>query len=208
MSIARDKSYLTVYALTLGILGIPILAFLAQHAADEARLSFALRLSAWLAFLVYALIFMIRPLRQLLPHAFTQTLVQSRPYIGLIFGAIMTVHLALIIYVFAFVLYAMPPMVVVLAGGPAYLLLLLMMITTFEAPARALQPANWRRLHKVGLYWIGFVFAATLIPVVMSNPSNPVYLAIGILMIAAVIVRVTAFLKRRAQSTEAIESDR
>ena len=67
---------------------------------------------------------------------------------------------------------------------------------------------NWRRLHKAGLYWIGLVFLVTLGPDVISMPSEPVYLAIGVLMAIAVSLRIAAFINGRGQRTAAIDSAR
>ena len=77
-----------------------------------------------------------------------------------------------------------------------------------SGPAQALGSKNWRRLHKVGLYWIGIIFAVTLVPDVVNYPGDPVYLAIATLMVIALALRIAAFVKGRRQSTEAIDSTR
>ena len=197
-----------VYLLVAGMLGAAIWFMIAPAFEDESRVSYALRSSAQLAFLTYVIIFVARPLRQLLPHRFTQTLLRIRPYLGVGLAAIMSVHLVLIAWWFIFVARQSPPLVTLLAGGFAYLLIFLMLITTYAAPARALGPRKWRLLHKTGLYVIGAVYLNALIRDVIAKPSDPVYLATGILIVVAITVRTAAYAKVKYQRTAAIASDR
>jgi DMSO/TMAO reductase YedYZ heme-binding membrane subunit len=81
-----------------------------------------------------------------------------------------------------------------IVGGLAYLLIYLMLITSFDAPARAIGAKAWRRLHKTGLYVVGFVFVATLLP----EEGQPVFTADRLwftaLTAGAVFIRMTAWL--------------
>lgn len=203
-----NSSIISVYGLGLAVTGVAMLALIAPAFAEETSVALAMRTTAKLAFFVYIAIFLARPLKDLVPNSFTRSLVSYRPYLGLIFAAIMTVHLALIAWWFIFITRQSPPVMTLIVGGIAYALVFLMLITTFEAPARALGPANWRRLHKTGLYWVGAVFANSLLPDAIANPTDPVYLASATLIAAAIAVRVTAYVMRRRQKTAAIESAR
>lgn len=199
-----------VYVSVAMVLGAAILLMLSPAFEDESKVSLALRASAQLAFFNYVIIFVARPARQLMPNGFTLLLLQKRPHLGVSLAAIMTVHLALIAWWFVFVLQERPPLLTLLIGGVAYLLILLMLITTYAAPARALGPRNWRRLHKTGLYFIGAVYFNALVRDVIAKPSDPVYLAIGVLMVFAITVRLAAYAKTKLkfQKTAAIESAR
>lgn len=203
-----NTSIVLVYALVLASLGVLVMAVISPDFEDEASVALALRLTAKLAFFVYLAIFMARPFRELFANSITHALVRNRPYLGTGFAAIMTAHLALIAWWFVFVTGQGLPAGTLIVGGVTYLLILLMLITTFEAPARALGPTTWRRLHKTGLYVVGAVFLNALIPDVIAMPSDPVYLATGILIVVAIAVRVWAYLKRRRQNTAATESAR
>jgi DMSO/TMAO reductase YedYZ heme-binding membrane subunit len=112
----------------------------------------------------------------------------------------MTAHLVLIVWLWFFVIREPIPILLLVGGGGAYAMLLLMLITSFDSTARALGPRNWRRLHKVGLYWIGAVFANTIVPDVVREPQNPFYLLTALLMLAAIAVRVLAWYRRRRAS--------
>jgi len=73
----------------------------------------------------------------------------------------------------------------------------LMFFTSFDAVAHALGPANWRILHKFGLYWILIVFAQTLLPVSFDGQANVNWLLV-VLTATALIIRLTAYqVKRR-----------
>ncbi len=208
MTISSNVSKLATYVLVLAAIGVLIVILISPVFEDEATVAFALRLSAKLAFFVYALIFMARPLQQLFPTPVTQSLLRSRPFLGLSFAAVMSAHLALIAWWFVFVARESPPVTTLLIGGIAYAFIFLMAITTFAAPARVLGPQNWRRLHRTGLYFVGAVFLNALIPDVIAMPSDPVYLAAGIVMVIAITLRMTTFVKSRNQKTAAIESAR
>lgn len=208
MALSKNARNSTVCLLTLALCGVPVLVYLAPSAYDEARIGAALRWTARLAFFVYLVVFVARPLRQLVPNAFTASLLRIRPYVGLAFASVMTVHLAIIAWRYAFVLGELPGIPELFAGGIAYTLLFLMAITTFPAPARALGWRNWGRLHKTGLYWVGAVFAGSLTSDVLAMPTDPVYLTIGLLFVFAITVRLSAFVKRRYYNTAAIAADK
>lgn len=93
-------------------------------------------------------------------------------------------------------------------SSTAYALMFLMAMTTFPAAARALGPRNWRRLHKTGLYFIGAIFVNALSGDIVEKPTDPYYLAAAILIVLAITIRATAFIREKNQRTAAIESER
>ena len=170
-----------------------------DHNIDNVRE--LLRLTARIAFLLYLLVFIARPLRQLIQIETSKRLLAERRSLGLAFGAVMIVHLALIFYrvqidpAFSIQFPRSIP------GVVAYSLLLLMMITSFNGPTRALGPRRWRQLHKTGLYVLGLLFLATLLPRDRSLLFAPERLGLYALTAVAVFIRLTAFFatrKRRA----------
>ncbi|MCH6549542.1 MAG: hypothetical protein IH812_06925 [Proteobacteria bacterium] len=187
----------TVLCTSLLVIGVPVLAFLQMNAADEESVTLVLRLTAWISFLVYVLIFITRPVRQLFASPLTRTMLNNRRYFGIVFAGSHTVHLALIIK-FALDPNNLPP--TLLIGGAAYALLYLMLITSFNAPAAAIGPVAWRRLHKTGLYWIGGTFTFTLVSNFLSAPDNPALQASTVLILGAISVRILAFLKNRGRT--------
>ena len=199
---------IAVYFLVMAAVAVPSIVIVAPDAMNESKLGLALRVSARLAFLIYLLVFVTRPLQQILPTALSKALFRNRRYIGISFAAVMTMHLALIGWLLLFVVDEGRSLASMTPGIITYTLVFLMLLTSFDAPARALGAKNWRRLHKAGLYWIGAIFSVALVPDVIDYPSDPVYLTIGVLMVLAVAIRVAAFVKHRNHKTEAIDSAR
>ncbi|MDX1508554.1 MAG: ferric reductase-like transmembrane domain-containing protein [Woeseiaceae bacterium] len=162
-----------------------------DHDVDSVRT--LLRLTARIAFFVYLIVFIARPLRQLFKTDTTKWLLKERRSFGLAFGAIMIVHLALIFYRAEIdPEFSVQPLESI-PGMIAYSLLLLMMITSFNSTARALGPRRWRILHKTGLYWFGILFLATLLPADRSLLFAPGQVGLYALAAAAVFIRLTAY---------------
>ncbi|MFQ6004690.1 MAG: hypothetical protein ACE5OQ_04225 [Woeseia sp.] len=187
----------TVLIVTISVIGLPVYAYIQDSARTEEDIVLMLRVTALTSFMLYLLVFVARPLRQLFATPLTQTMLGNRRYYGIAFAGSHTVHLALIV---AFVLDANPSPQIVVLGGIAYVLLFSMLITSFDAPATAIGSTAWRRLHKTGLYWNGGIFAAVLLPKVIGDPGNLTYLAAAVLVMSAIGVRVLAFVKGRQQS--------
>ena len=84
----------------------------------------------------------------------------------------------------------------------------LMLLTSFDRPARALGPVAWTRLHKLGLYWIGFIFAVDFFVKPFSQPSVLPYMPFSILVFLAIAIRIAAWrAQRRDESAHKIRSE-
>ena len=175
-------------------------AYLNISGTTEENLRLLLRLTARTAFLVYLIVFIARPLQQLLENDITKWLLRERRSFGLTFVSIHTVHAALILYLarisadFDFVPSEN------LLGASIYVLIFLMVITSFDGPARALGPRNWRRLHKTGLYVIGLTFLQTLLPATQEELFDHERIWLIILTGGAVFIRLTAFFATRTKT--------
>ena len=178
-------------------LALGCVLYLENAGADDAHLVSLLTLTARIAFMIYLLIFVARPLRQLMPNDLTKWLLSERRSLGIAFAAVHTVHLGLIFTRHDIESLLDRPLIGTAVGATAYLLMYLMLLTSFDAPARRLGPKNWRRLHKTGLYFIGFVFFATLLP----EPGQAVYTFDRAWLYAltgiAVFIRLTAWFAAR-----------
>ena len=173
--------------------GAVVLTIFDKNGTDEATVVLTLRLTAFSSFLIYLLVFVARPLRQLLDSRLTRALNDNRRYFGIALAGSHTVHLMLIVN---YVLGPGVPFQTLFIGGVAYSFLYLMLITSFDAPAAAIGPVAWRRLHKAGLYWIGGTFTFTLGNNFIANPDSLVHQIVVAIILAAISVRVIAFLKR------------
>jgi len=148
-----------------------------------------LRLTAWTAVLVYLVIFVARPLKQLNGSQASRALLKNRRYFGVALAAVMTVHLVLLTIVND------QPLNV--PGAIIFVLLYLMLFTSFDSSPARLGPRNWRLLHKTGLYGLGIGYLSAVGGSFLKSPLDPVYLTLMILMLAAIGVRVSAYLKSR-----------
>lgn len=183
----------TVLLSTMLVASAVVLTILDKNGTDEATVVLTLRLTAFSSFLIYLLVFVARPLRQLLDSRLTRALKDNRRYFGIALAGSHTVHLMLIVN---YVLGPGVPFQTLFIGGVAYSFLYLMLITSFDAPAAAIGPVAWRRLHKAGLYWIGGTFTFTLGNNFIANPDSLVHQIVVAIILAAISVRVIAFLKR------------
>ncbi len=183
----------TVLLTTMLVVGAVVLTIFEIGGTDKETVSLTLRLTAFSSLLIFLLLFIARPLRQLLDSPLTRTLKDNRRYFGIALAGSHTVHLVLIvIYVFGVGV----PFQTLFIGGVAYAFLYAMLITSFDAPAAAIGPLAWRCLHKAGLYWIGGTFAFTLSKNFIANPDSLVHQLAVAIILAAIGVRAFAYLRR------------
>lgn len=171
---------------------LPAYLYLQQHGWDEDSLGVTLRLSARLSLLVYLLIFVARPLRDLAANALSRNLVKYRRLLGVAFAAIMTAHFILLV-----TLNGLPAAI---GGMIVYAFIYLMLITSFNKPAAALGPKRWRLLHKTGLYVIGYALAQAQFSRILTGVGEPVHYVLAALILLAVGIRVGAWVKKRRAS--------
>jgi DMSO/TMAO reductase YedYZ heme-binding membrane subunit len=183
------RKNLSVFVLTILLAGGPVLAYLYYTGSGEEHVRQMLRLTAWTAVLVYLIIFVARPLKQLNGSQASRELLKNRRYFGVALAAVMTVHLVLLIIVND------RPLNV--PGAIIFALLYLMLFTSFDSSPARLGPRNWRLLHKTGLYGLGIGYLSAVGGSFLKSPLDPVYLTLMILMLAAIAVRVSAYLKSR-----------
>lgn len=177
---------LAAAAIYLGIAGV----------SDE-TVRLLLRITPRLAFPLLLLVFVARPLRQLVATPLTAALLKNRRLLGIAFAGIHTAHLLLILYRSRAVPDFDFQVANNLAGTFVYLVILVMFATSFDSTARALGPRNWRRLHTAGLYVLFVAFVDAFRPRAVDEILD-VYGAFTALAVAALAVRVLAFVRRRA----------
>lgn len=159
---------------------------------------FMIQQSVRYALPLFLFAFTASSLALLWPGRLTRWLLRNRRFVGLGFAAGMLWH-------FSFISYSMLRFGT-LAGAPTprglaldltgFAFLALMTLTSFRWFARRLSLANWRRLHKSGIYLIWFV--ATYIYLRHAEePFRDVALA---LLIAAWLLRVGAWATRKARA--------
>lgn len=117
----------------------------------------AARYTARASFLLFLPVFLASALYRLFPGHYTKAMYQNRRRLGLSFALAHTVHLAAFVAYFLAIKQPVP-----LLGAPVYVVLYAMVLTSNDAARRAMG-ANWKRLHKAGIYvlWAAFTLAYT-----------------------------------------------
>ena len=177
--------------------------YLSLAGSNDETILVTLRASARLAFVMLLIVFVARPLHQMFRTPLTATLLRNRRLLGIAFAGIHTAHLGLIIYrarlveSFDFTVGANLP------GTVSYIVILVMFLTSFDATAKMLGPKSWRLLHKVGLYWLFVAFTQTQLPDSLDrlDQLDHVNWLLLVLIAAALIVRLTAYLAKRQRNT-------
>jgi len=159
---------------------------------------------------LFLVAFTASSLASLWPSAGTRWLLANRRYIGLAFALGMAWH-------FSFVAYTIWSF-----GNPlnakatardvlGFVFLALLTLTSFRWAARRLSRANWRRLHKTGVYVIWLVATAIYFHSVRDQ-ADWLHRAIFAALITAFLLRVAAWTKMRlarlskaTASTQAIQ---
>lgn len=163
------------------------LAYFQLAGTGEDNMHLVLRLTAWTALLIYLVVFVARPLNQLVKSPFNKKLLRNRRAFGIALAAVMTVHL-IVLLIANEAPFNIP-------GATVYLLMFLMVMTSFDEAPGKIGPRNWRWLHKAGLYALGIGFFGAVGREFLLTPLDPVYLTLTVLMFFAIAIRVTAFVR-------------
>jgi len=116
--------------------------------------------TAHMAFLLFILAFTASSIQRLRPGRYGKWAMVNRRYIGLNFALVHFVHAGLVLSNLALT-PASRPLPVLAVGGGAYVMLLLMTLTSNNASVRKLGAKNWKRLHRVGSYYLLALFFTT-----------------------------------------------
>jgi len=187
-----------ILAATLVSLSVATAILVAGDAEREAT-RLALRATARVSFVYFILAFVASPLARLRPGPASQWLLRRRRAFGVAFGASMTVHVGCILRLYALYAPERPPMVTdadFLIGVPGLVLVALMTVTSLIAIRRRIPPAQWRRLHRVGIYAVWTIFFLCLVDSVgRKETAHPVlgYYAFVAVLLTAMGLRLGAW---------------
>jgi len=194
----NDRRTLIQFVASTALVSAACLMYLNTAGWTDDNIRLLLRLTARVAFVVLMLVFVARPLRELIKTPLTLALLKNRKLVGVTFAGIHTAHMALIIYRARQVSDYEFSIADNLPSMFTYVVIYLMLITSFSGPAKAIGPKAWRILHKAGLFLIMAVFAQTQLPESLDDLSEVNWGIVGLLMFA-LLVRGTAFLASRAR---------
>jgi len=201
-AIARSSTIIAggLCALAAVVAGATIARALGAHPDTTEGWLHAARYTARFSFELFVVVFVARPLHQLMPSGTTRWLVRNRRGLGLAFATAHFIHLYALVR-FNVAAENVPDAVTLIFGGAAYVLLAAMVATSNDASVRRLGPRNWKRLHTVGMYWLWFIFFQSYAGRVADGQRGFVWL-LGI-AVAALLLRIAAHLKHRRRHATA-----
>ena len=153
-----------------------------------------IRTTARTSLAFFLLAFIASSLRALWRTRGTAWLLANRRYLGVSFAASHALHLLAIVRVSRLSPDFHFDPTTVIAGGLAYLFLAALTATSFDRTTAWLGARRWKVLHKTGMYYLWFVFAATYGPRAAGEPSS--YGAFVLLLATALGLRVAAGVRR------------
>lgn len=120
------------------------------------------RFSGRAGLLWFGLVFALAPVHRIRSTSWTRAAMRRRRQLGLAFGVHHIVHLALLL---TYLTASGQQLDLSRAAGGAvgYFALGLMMLTSNDAAVARLGPKNWKRLHRVGLWYLWIVFLMTYV---------------------------------------------
>ena len=130
-----------------------------------------------------------------------QWLRANRRYLGVSFALSHTLHLVLLILLgrVSQEFVDNTSAATIYGGGLAYVFLFAMTATSFDRSAAWLGARRWHLLHKVGAYYIWFIFFQSYAPRALVSPF---YIPFAAVLIADIGVRIWATRKRRVTSDQ------
>lgn len=159
----------------------------------------AIRISARIAVVLFSMAFGGAALHKLHQNPFTWWMRMNRRFLGISFAILHLIHLfflGLLQQNFHPVFYE-KDMLSLLVGGIAYVFVILMFLTSFPVFSKWLSPENWKRLHRVGGYWILTLFIISYVKIAMVEPGFiRILVMLGVVLIARLIVNKKSILKK------------
>lgn len=179
--------------------------------ASQAMVRFTARISLF----IFVLIFSASSLHKLFRSEFTAALLKNRRQFGLSFAYSHTVHLFTIIFFFK-LSGNQAPMLTLIFGGLAYLLMYAMAFTSNDWSVRKLGAKNWKLLHKIGVFYLWFIFFITYLRRVLPSPADApkpggtkTEFVIGFIIIFALLgLRIAATISAKANRQSKVAAER
>lgn len=140
---------------------LELICWLFTDLSGEEEYRHMIRVSVRLAWPMLIIVFVTSALGSLWPGTATTWLGRNRKYIGLAFSAVMLWQIFFIILLMRTGANIFPPgpaVLIIVSDLIGYTLLLLMTLTSFEYIKRRLSFPAWKRLHKIGVYYIWAIY--------------------------------------------------
>ena len=185
---------------TLALLLLIFGVVLALQGVNEDSARLLIRITAATSLLLFSMAFSASSLKLLLADSRWLTLLQARRRVGIAFAISHSFHLVAIVALVQIAYDGDFSQLGDVAGGAVvYGFIYLMALTSNNASVRLLGPRQWKWLHKVGVYLIWLALTGSYIANALDK-SGLLYWAYSALCIGLLLLRITAFWRRRAQS--------
>jgi hypothetical protein len=173
--------------------------FITEGAEESVRA--VVRLTAQTSVVLFCAAFVASSLRAVWRSDFSAWLLRNRRYLGVTFAFSHLIHLVALVALGLvspeFAAGVSP--VTLIFGGLAYAFILAMTLTSNDRAVAALGLARWRLLHKVGAWYVWFIFAQSYLPRAIGK--SPIYWLPAGLLLAVLGLRI--FVAQRARRQRA-----
>ena len=186
---------LTVTIILLAAVLVPYL--LLDDVVESARM--IIRGTARTSLLLFLMAFAASAMARVFPGWLTSWQRRNRRYLGLAFAVSHALHLVAIV-IFArldpVAFWQVTNTSMVVTGGLAYLFLAAMAATSFDRASALIGTRAWSLLHRVGAWYIWLSFAVAF---GRRAAIDPVYWPAMLLIAAALVIRILAWVRMRRQ---------
>jgi sulfoxide reductase heme-binding subunit YedZ len=196
---------LNPYRVAAAALAIEALVAFASFGAGIEGMQALARYSGRAGMVWFALIFAIAPWHQLARSETTKLALRQRRHLGLAFGSHHLAHLAFLLTYNAAAgnEIALERAAVGIAG---YVALVVMMATSTKSAIARLGAKNWKKLHRICLWYLWTVFFLTYASRLAGKVPNPgggtfEYVVCVSLVLGIAVLRIAAFATRRRESS-------
>lgn len=162
-------------------------------------LGYALRVTAWIAFLFFIVAYVAQPVHKLFGGS--RWLVAHRRYFGLAAAFAHTVHFGYVVVYVRTTTEIIEP-ATYLGGGLAFVLFWVMALTSNDASMRWLG-LRWKRIHGFGMHYLWFVFALTFSGGIGSSWVSSLFFADCVI---ALVLRIWASRFGKGRGAQATSS--
>ena len=177
-----------------------VLAFYYSATLEEGY-RMTLRSSARTAMVFFMLAFVANPLAYLGIAPWTRWLLRQRRQLGVATGLGMLWHIIFIVAFFSHI-NRVPPLTVIILAGSGLALAMFMLLTSNDYSVRLLG-RNWRRLHRLGLYYLWLIYVGAAVAVIFDTTGSGAWIGWIMMLVLAIGLFLRLFAwrtKRQVQS--------
>jgi DMSO/TMAO reductase YedYZ heme-binding membrane subunit len=198
---ARTRTILACCLAAALVAGTAVAVGLSLGGDPKEAWQLAARYTARVGFLFFFMpVFAASAWHRLAPSPLSRWVMVRRRALGLAFATSHTIHL-IALTTFNVIAGSVPDAVTLGVGGGAYVAMFAMAATSSDAAVRRLGAQRWQRLHRVGIYWLWFVFTFSYAGRVAEG--RLAFLPFLGLALGAYGLRIAAWRARRARRAPA-----